>query len=793
MCAQQSNSTTLCAGYVGAHAGRQRHPLLHPITLREVERAADGCDGPALLYTAFYSHRTLLPPIVHAATTACVFVFIGPRQRLVNSTVSTNFTTVVLQRTKASTNFSHRKMSRIPKLLPHLLFPGRLTVYFDAKLQLTARPHELAALLTHAAVRVPPDHAAGGLAPFVAFQHPCVGVSPSSPQHGHAHVHVHQAAFALRHTTDPSPRHSAAATNSRLCLNVRRLNLCMGAGHSTWEWLTREAQILSAIGATSNTSLLARQVAEYESDKSTPPQSYDAYIDGALLVQRDAACVFEPWQAEYFRDDRADRDQIAFAHAMAKARQPIFAVHGCATLPTSTLCHWYCDHSLAVQSRSGFRTKTSPSLLPPAAHSVTVSGAERRLTMSRSAAPKSLADTVVLWTATGAHRDNQGQMTPFAAKLFASIHSVLRFGDASSAFAYVLATITSRQEMNEGTYHAQNISCSVLRKHFADRECNQLAVQSLRFQHVAVSTEACIPGPRSLRAGSLFVLPLDDSRALQPLLSSLRSFVRLSNAYNVSMRPDLASGVNVYTNNVRLVADRLLMPFGVTNVLYLDADTCVRASLSPLLLHVQQQRHAVVAAKRYPNGTTWDWDVPNRSKMVLAPELELIHRHWGFNRTRHQFNAGVMLISLRAWCRRRLFTRITEVARYHAQVHRLFQKVGGSNQPYVEVALAKYVHLVDQRWNCRPRWGARPGADNQSECFINHHRSCSRVEPLQRRADRLDRQRQHRKRAIATHTPQKVAMVQKVAKKLAQHLKQPRLIFPLPANRTSLPRPNLNG
>ena len=43
----------------------------------------------------------------------------------------------------------------------------------------------------------------------------------------------------------------------------------------------------------------------------------------ALLLSRDASQVFSPWRAETFRVDCSDRDQISFAHVVARRHLPV--------------------------------------------------------------------------------------------------------------------------------------------------------------------------------------------------------------------------------------------------------------------------------------------------------------------------------------------------------------------------------------------------------------------------------------------------------------------------------------
>ena len=318
------------------------------------------------------------------------------------------------------------------------------------------------------------------------------------------------------------------------------------------------------------------------------------------------------------------------------------------------------------------------------------------------------ADTAVLWAAVLGKNGADGT---FALQLFASIASSLHVGDPAGDLAHVLITFNGREDKAERR-SPRHVSCKALQSHLPGRECRQLVVPARPI--------GCTQGPAVLPAGGLSVITLDDRNSTsQPLLQRLRTFSDLSNAYSgVSTRPDLARGSSAIMNNLRFVADELLLPYGISRVLYLDADTCVRAPLSPLL---QRDEHVVVAAERDKYSMLIStWTARGRNISVHSAERALIRRRWGFNSSQHQFNAGVLRLDLQRWCRNKLFDRITEVANYHARVHRLFRWVGGSNQAFAEVALVPYVHHVRREWNCRP---AMPGSARK-RCFIQHDTKC---------------------------------------------------------------------
>ena len=112
-------------------------------------------------------------------------------------------------------------------------------------------------------------------------------------------------------------------------------------------------------GATSSPQILAEQIDRYAADKATPPSAYGTYIDGALLVQRDAAQIFDAWLAEYFQPHASDRDQPAFAYSMAKAQIHVHTVT-CASvrakpIASLTTSHWDAGKRSGLVTLAGAR------------------------------------------------------------------------------------------------------------------------------------------------------------------------------------------------------------------------------------------------------------------------------------------------------------------------------------------------------------------------------------------------------------------------------------------------------
>ena len=121
------------------------------------------------------------------------------------------------------------------------------------------------------------------------------------------------------------------------------------------KWMRTEAKLLQNSGRAGRKELLAAQVKRYSSSISTESPC-QAYIDTAILIQRNARPIFEAWSEEFFLPQNSDRDQIPFAYVAAmtcpnlvllKPRRPC----------TKRLCHWYVDRSVAVLHRTNFEER----------------------------------------------------------------------------------------------------------------------------------------------------------------------------------------------------------------------------------------------------------------------------------------------------------------------------------------------------------------------------------------------------------------------------------------------------
>jgi len=270
--------------------------LFDPETIAEARRASASCTR--LSYSSIDivgKHPPLVPP---RSDRGCVFVFVGAetlRQPAVD------FVYLLHRRSVATQSFSRRLFSKLPKLLPHVLFPGKWTAFFDSKLQLYGTTLDELSKAYDARVD---DRAL----PFTAFSH---------------------------------------------ALKVRK-NVS-----SAFEWLQIEIEVLleEFPDRVASVDALRNQLARYvaRTRDGVPPSAYTAFVDGALLLQRDAVQLFDGWCAETVRTDSSDRDQLSFAFTVARLRLAPRLLDPCFNITANrTLCHWFDDDSLGALHRINY-------------------------------------------------------------------------------------------------------------------------------------------------------------------------------------------------------------------------------------------------------------------------------------------------------------------------------------------------------------------------------------------------------------------------------------------------------
>ena len=234
------------------------------------------------------------------------------------------------------------------------------------------------------------------------------------------------------------------------------------------------------------------------------------------------------------------------------------------------------------------------------------------------------------------------------------------------------------------------------------------------------ATKECNLGPPRLAPATLYIgtmVTVAGDDGLQELNSHIISRT------TTRVRPDLVRGGAAVANNFRYVLDKLLLPQGVRQALYLDCDTCIQARTNISAFFAASDSAAIVAAhrriildKRYLHGGM-QWPEYNFNKTDMA----LMERRWGFHSPREQgFNAGVLMINTRPFCRENIFGIMLEVGRFHAYVEPLWRLSG--NQAIAEVASARYIGIVNGSWNCAK------DPLNSRDCHIVH----GNVEAIQR-------------------------------------------------------------
>ena len=122
-----------------------------------------------------------------------------------------------------------------------------------------------------------------------------------------------------------------------------------------YDWMLKEGKLLSHTTRVDNQSLLFSQIQRYRSQ--VPKNSCKEYIDGALLIQKNAHELFEQWSQIVSSNLSADRDQIAFAHVAATNCFKMHIIEGCEMVEAKRLCHWYRDTSVAKLVRTTFEKR----------------------------------------------------------------------------------------------------------------------------------------------------------------------------------------------------------------------------------------------------------------------------------------------------------------------------------------------------------------------------------------------------------------------------------------------------
>jgi len=205
------------------------------------------------------------------------------------------------RRTLATAGMPPRRLSKVPKHLPHLYFPGAQTFFLDSKLKLTANPNRLLAM------------ALGQGAHYAFFGHPRVC--------------------------------------ARGCANANASN------GTFFDWMTQEFHTVLDRNGTSEAQHLQEQLRRYQhraSSGQVARAAYTTYADGAIIL-RDASPsavkLSERVATEFLRPKNGDRDQPAMTFAFAQGGSQ--GVRMLESVPPycGVSCHWYYDNSVAALRR----------------------------------------------------------------------------------------------------------------------------------------------------------------------------------------------------------------------------------------------------------------------------------------------------------------------------------------------------------------------------------------------------------------------------------------------------------
>jgi hypothetical protein len=254
------------------------------------QRAHSVCEGYSTVVYTSYADNKYSPDLSKLIKTMyvdiCYVVFVGTQP--CNAMKSLQWHLICFSSEYGISNM--RRMSKIPKLIPHLLFPGKTTVYIDTKLQLIADVHQL---INSSLPKLSWN--------FAAFGHPVPCAHP----------------------------------------NCQRV----------FHWMRREAVLIAMSQRTESTSSLIEQIRNYATNKTVPIRKYNVYIDTGILIQRNAIDLFNMWLNEFLKYDHSDRDQLSFAHIVAA--HDFDGNHILPPKPPfcTNYCHWWYSENTALLNR----------------------------------------------------------------------------------------------------------------------------------------------------------------------------------------------------------------------------------------------------------------------------------------------------------------------------------------------------------------------------------------------------------------------------------------------------------
>lgn len=237
------------------------------------------------------------------------------------------------------------------------------------------------------------------------------------------------------------------------------------------------------------------------------------------------------------------------------------------------------------------------------------------------------------------------------------------------------------------------VNCAQLRAAGLTQTCRDMDAKP---QPQEAGPTRCNPHTQSedaLWAGAVHVIRLPDAQWMNIYASTVDEFARLCEIGQPQKssvgwkRPEL---IKNRANHLRFIADRIFLPWGIEQVLYLDNDICPVDAVTDLM-NIRGHTAVVVAARVDEEGQVSTTYTAENIKTSLTFVKQM--------RFRYSFNAGVVLFRTKAMCEYDLMGKIIKVQKYHNEVRNLWRK--GTNQPPFEVAAGGSITVVDPWWNCR--------------------------------------------------------------------------------------------
>ena len=228
--------------------------------------------------------------------------------------------------------------------------------------------------------------------------------------------------------------------------------------------------------------------------------------------------------------------------------------------------------------------------------------------------------------------------------------------------------------------NATDDNCTWIQGHVHSRggaalPCRVLAPLPKSHWHSCSASNASASAQDALLPGVLHLAQLDESDALRLQSSIQNTFAHIGKG----ARTDYATAGAWY----RFLLHRLLLPRGVQSVLYLDEDTIACGPIA-LVLQSLVANSTAAAGVFYVPGNSWS------ALEFAGANLTLTASRWGFRGPEKDgFKDPMVLFNLGRWCRRRLFDRMEEVARYHADVQRIWAIAG--DQSVMQASAAQHV------------------------------------------------------------------------------------------------------